>query len=130
LDEMSAGLDVLRANGLRLGLPMRLGLLAGACLRIGDVEAGLAAADAALSQCRDSGGRFFEAEIWRLRGELLLLRRGGTEGPARSALIVEADDCFTKARRIARAQGARALERRVDRSRAAAPSGRKVRRVG
>jgi len=129
LDEMNAGLDVLRANGLRLGLPMRLGLLAGACLRSGDVEAGLAAADAALSQCRDTGGRFFEAEIWRLRGELLLPRRGA-EGPARSALIVEADDCFTKARSIARAQGARTLERRVDRSRAGVPTGRKVRRVG
>ena len=128
IGEIESGLGVLCANGLRLGLPMRLGLLAGACLRVGDAERGLAAVDAALDQCRDGGGHFFEAELWRLRGELLLRGRGA-EGHDRSAGTVEAEECFTKARSIARVHAARTLEWRVEGRRAGAVPGRKVRRV-
>ena len=129
MNEINGGLDVLRANRLRLGLPMRLSLLAEACLRAGDVEPGLAAADAALALCHDTDGRFFEAEIWRLRGELILRPRG-REDRGRRAAMLEAEECFTKARSVARAQGARMLEGRADRSLAGGSPRRQVRRVG
>ena len=112
LREMTEGLGVLRSRGLRLGLTLRLGLLAGAYLRINDPEQGLAAADAALTQCRETGARVFEAEIWRIRGELLL-RGGSKQGARGQASMREADECFEKARTVARAQGALTLERRT-----------------
>jgi DNA-binding winged helix-turn-helix (wHTH) protein/tetratricopeptide (TPR) repeat protein len=129
LAEINGGLELLQVSRLRLGLPMLLSLLAGACLQVGEVEQGLAATDRALSQLRETSGGLFEAEIWRLRGELL--RRGGSvPGSGRSERVREAEECFAKARNIARAQGALMLERRADRSRGEHAPGRKVRRVG
>jgi hypothetical protein len=127
LADINEGLGVLRDNRLRLSLPIRLGMLAGASLRVGEVEAGLAAADAALAQCRDTGGGFFEPEIWRLRGELIL-SRGRAVGHDRSAAILEADECFREARAVAHAQGASLIERRIEARAGAGPS-RKARRV-
>jgi DNA-binding winged helix-turn-helix (wHTH) protein len=112
LSEINEGLDVLRVNGLRVGLPLLLSLRATACLRVGDLEQGLCAVDAALTQCNETGGRFFEPEMWRLRAELLL-RQSSAGG--RSASIWEAEECFEKARAVARKQGARMLELRAGR---------------
>ncbi|HEU4438971.1 MAG TPA: hypothetical protein VFT36_06955, partial [Methylomirabilota bacterium] len=112
LKELNDGLDVLRSSRLRLGLVLRLGLLAGAYLRLNDAEPGLAATDAALAQCRETGACFFEAEIWRLRGALLL-QQATRPSPRRHASAREAEECFEKARTVARAQGARTLEMRA-----------------
>jgi DNA-binding winged helix-turn-helix (wHTH) protein/tetratricopeptide (TPR) repeat protein len=112
LGEINKGLDILRVHRLRLGLPLRLSLLAAACLRVGEVDQGLAAVDAALTLCNETGGRFFEPEMWRLRGELLL-RQSSAGG--RSASILEAEECLEKARAVARKQGARMLQLRAGR---------------
>jgi hypothetical protein len=112
LAEISEGLAVLRANGLRLGLPVRLGFLAGACLRVGEWERGLAAVDAGLTQCHETDARFFEAELWRLRGELILAQ-GPVGGSTRSMTVRQAEECFDRAQALAKAQGARMLARRA-----------------
>ncbi len=114
LAEIREGLDALRQTGLRLGDSLLLSLLAGACLRLDFLDEGVAAADAGLAHCRDTAERLFEAEIWRLRGELIL-RRARTRGQARKAVIPEAEECFENARAVARAQGAHMLEQRVSR---------------
>jgi hypothetical protein len=119
---------MLRRSGLRLGLALRLGLLAGAYLRVNDPEQGLAAADAALTQSRETGARVFEAELWRLRGELLI-QGASRQGSRRQASTREAEECFRKARTVARAQGALTLERRVAKKSAAAGSVRAGRRL-
>jgi DNA-binding winged helix-turn-helix (wHTH) protein/tetratricopeptide (TPR) repeat protein len=129
LAEISEGLDVLRANGLRLGLPVRLALLAGACLRVGELERGLAAVDAALTQCHETDARFFEAENWRLRGELILAQ-GRAGRSSRPATMKRADECFDRARAVARAQGARMLEQRVGTRGPHSGAPRRARRIG
>jgi DNA-binding winged helix-turn-helix (wHTH) protein len=103
LAEIREGFDVLQRAKLRLGLSLLTSVLAAACLRLDRVEEGLAAADAGLSHCRETSERLFEAELSRLRGELLL-RGAATSGAA---------ECFAKARALARAQGARMLEKRA-----------------
>ena len=65
-----------------------------------------------MTHCRETTERCFEAELWRLKGELVL-RRAHTRDRARQAMIFEADTCFENARAVARAQGARMLEQRV-----------------
>ncbi len=124
LAEIRQGLDVLERAKLRLGVSLWFSFLAGACLQLDRVDEGLAAADTGLSQCRDTSARLFEAELWRLRGELLL-RGARRETPARRAGIREAEECFEKARSVARAQGARMLERRASRGNDRGPAPRR-----
>ena len=112
LAEIRDGLALLRRAGLRLGAPLLFSFSAQACLRLGRLEEGLAATDEGLTHSRDTGARCFEAELWRLRGELLL-PRGRLQARPRPGTISEADECFARARAVARAQGARMLERRV-----------------
>jgi hypothetical protein len=114
LAEVREGLDMLRRAELRIGLSLLFSFLAAACLRLDRVDEGLAAADTGLTHCRDTSERLFEAELWRLRGELIL-RRGRPKTHPRPAAIREAGECFEKARSVARAQGARMLERRASR---------------
>jgi len=112
LAEIREGLDVLRQTGLHLGDSLLLSLLAGACLRMNRLDEGLAAVDAGLTHCREAAERCFEAELWRLRGELMR-QRAWPEGQARPAAVPEAEECLERARAVARAQGARMLERRA-----------------
>jgi adenylate cyclase len=87
-----------------------LGLLADAQLKAGrhaeamkSVEEGLALADA-------TGERFYDAELHRLRGELLVRPPYGDTRSAEAAFRAAID--------IARQQGAKALERKAEASRA------------
>jgi hypothetical protein len=99
---------------LSVGLSLLFSFMAAACLRLDRVDEGLAATDSGLAYCRDSTGRLFEAELWRLRGELIL-RRDRPKTLPRQAALREAEECFEKARSVARAQGAGMLERRASR---------------
>jgi hypothetical protein len=111
LAEIRQGLEVLERLRMRLGVSLWFCFLAGAYLRLDRVDEGLAATDTGLTQCRDISLRLFEAELWRLRGELILRRAA----PKTQAATREAEECFQKARAVARAQGARMLERRASR---------------
>jgi DNA-binding winged helix-turn-helix (wHTH) protein/predicted ATPase len=83
-----------------------LGLLADACVSAGRVAEGLAGVTEALAAAARTGERFYEAELYRLRGELAKLI--ADPGPARPS----AEEPLLKALEIARGQGAKALELR------------------
>jgi hypothetical protein len=72
LAEIREGLDVLRRAKIRLAASLWFSFLAEACLRLNRVDEGLAATDTGLTHCRDTAARLFEAELWRVRGELIL----------------------------------------------------------
>jgi tetratricopeptide (TPR) repeat protein len=93
-----------------------LTLLAEAYDSVGDPVAGLAALDEAAALVEKIGERFWEAEIYRLKGELLL-RVGGA---ARSVGAIQAmqdsespEECFLTAIEIARRQAGKSLELRA-----------------
>jgi len=100
---LESGLAEARATGACVGLPLLLGTLAEAELARGATPSGLAALDEAVAFAEETGERFWEAEIHRLRGELLLL--GGERDPAEAS--------FCRALEVAGEQGARALELRA-----------------
>ena len=127
LAEIREGIEILRRRGLRLGNSMLFSLLAGGCLRLNRLDEGLAAVDAGLTHCRDTGERFFESELWRLRGELVL-QRARSRGQAGRLEVPEAHECLKRARALARAQGARMLERRASRSHVGAAAVRQASR--
>ena len=114
LAEILGGFEVLRLSGLRLGNSLQFAFLAETYLHLNRVDDGLATLEAGLTYCRDSGECVFEAELWRLRGELLV-RRAPRRGRARTGVPAEASECFEKARAVARSQGAHGLEQRANR---------------
>jgi DNA-binding SARP family transcriptional activator/predicted ATPase len=93
-----------KASGARLRLPYYLSLLAQVYEKAGRAEEGLAAIDEALSEARTHNERWWDTELHRLRGELLLMQGA-------NASDVEATSL--RAIEIARAQQARSLELRA-----------------
>jgi predicted ATPase len=103
LRQMRQGLADWQATGALSHRPFHLALLAEVLGREGQLGEGLAALDEAQALATASGERFLEAELHRLRGELLLA--GDEVGPAEA--------CFRQALDVARAQQARSLELRA-----------------
>jgi predicted ATPase len=86
--------------------PYQLALLAEACAQVGQTAAGLEAVGEALATVAKSAVRWWEAEMYRLRGDLLL--QHGVAPPPE-----EAEACFQQALDIARRQQAKSLELRA-----------------
>jgi DNA-binding SARP family transcriptional activator len=104
LARLRSAIESFRETGARLRMSYYLALLADAHLRSGEAEAGLGVVEEALSHGRDTHERWWDAELHRLRGELLQV--GGAEAG-------EPEAALQRALEIARGQQARALELRA-----------------
>jgi class 3 adenylate cyclase/predicted ATPase len=108
------GLTAYQATGAGLFHPHLLGHLAEAYGKAGHPEAGFTALTTALGMAHQHGERWWEAELYRLQGELLL--QSGVSTPPSACHVPhveEATACFHQAFAIARRQQARALELRA-----------------
>jgi class 3 adenylate cyclase/predicted ATPase len=94
-----------RSMGLTRDRPYNLALLAEASAQGAQTPEGLEALAEALALLATSGVRWWEAELHRLRGELLLERSSAPQG--------EAESCFHQALAVAHAQQAKSLELRA-----------------
>ena len=112
VEMMRVGLAAKRATGSRLKLPYYQGLMAGLLGRAGRGLEALSLLDDAFSQIAVTGERWFEAELHRIRGEVLL---GIAPGNLARALT-----CFAAAAEVARGQQAAWWEARIARSLASA----------
>jgi predicted ATPase len=101
---MREGLTAMHAFEADLGRSRYLALLGEACGATGQLAEGLSLLAEALAFAEQSGERFFEAEIYRLRGELLLQ----SEAPQ-----AEAEECWRQAIKVAQRQEAKSLELRA-----------------
>ena len=112
------GMVVARRSGVATGLPvlrkalevagdarflprflLPLGELAACLGEAGDVEQGLAAVNEALVRCEARDERWYQAELLRIKGELLL-------HASEHRSIAAAEKCFAEALQVARRQGA------------------------
>jgi len=85
--------------------PLISAVLAEVEAEAGHLEEGLATLDAQLAENADTGQRWFDAEVQRVRGELLLRREPADVGMAEAA--------FTRAVKIAQHQQTRTFELRA-----------------
>ena len=114
--QIRQGLAAAQATGAGLFRTHQLTQLADAYDAVGQPAAGLAVLDEALALVEETGERFWEAEIYRLKGELLLkaedagLYRGVTEGMQDAE---SPEGCFLTAIEIARRQEGKSLELRA-----------------
>jgi predicted ATPase len=120
--QMRQGLDAYQAMGAEVGRQWFLALLAETQGKVGQVEEGLHVLDEATAVMRKTEQRNYEAELYRLKGQLTLQKfqvSGSKFQVLKSPESVvwgpesEAEECFLKAIEIARQQQAKSLELRA-----------------
>jgi predicted ATPase len=102
IDQIREGLAALDATGTFLVRPHFLALLAEVLAKVGQIEEALSLLDEAMTMVNSKGERYYEAELYRLRGELLLKANKGN-----------AEDCFRRSLQIAESQKAKAWQLRT-----------------
>ena len=124
IERMRQGLAALQATGTELVRPHFLGLLAEALGLARQPEEGLRTLEEALSVAQRGGEAYYEAELYRLKGEMLLIQaagRGSSRAAPRGKAAIEAETtadgqaeaCFNQSIKIAQKQKAKSWELRA-----------------
>jgi tetratricopeptide (TPR) repeat protein len=121
IEQLRQGIAVCRSVADEAGRPVFLASLAEAYGKVGQPEAGLSELTEALAVAYKTQELRWEAELYRLKGELLLQTLGSTtnasiSGPQCSSDLLhqgEAEACFQRGLEVARRQQAKSLELRV-----------------
>jgi predicted ATPase len=103
--QVRQGITAYRATGAALHVPYFCTLLADVCDHLGHPTDGLQALAEAHTLVEQHEERWWEAEVCRLRGALLLRQTGTSQR--------EAEACFQRALDVARRQEAKSLELRA-----------------
>jgi predicted ATPase len=104
IDRMRDGLAALEGTATALVRPHFLGLLAEALAKVDRIDEASAVLDEATTIVDNNGERYYEAELYRLKGELLLKRDKR----------VEAENCFKRSLEIAKSQKAESWQLRTE----------------
>jgi predicted ATPase len=120
IKQLRQGLTAWRATGTEVARTHFLALLAEAYSQVGQTEEGLTVLTEALAMMDKTGERMYEAELYRLKGELTLQSQGkskqakASQGKSKvQSPESEAEECFRKALDVARRQSAKSLELRA-----------------
>jgi adenylate cyclase len=105
LNTMRLGLEELLATGAKANRAYYLAVYANTCVKFEQAELGNAAIDEAVELIDQSRETTWEAEIYRAKGELLMLSPDSD--------LSEAESAFNYALELTREQGARSLELRA-----------------
>ena len=98
-------LEALATMGAGVMRPYSLALLAGAYGKVGKADEGLFLVTEALTVSEKTGERWCDAELYRIKGELLLQKRESEAS--------KAEGCYLQAIHTAQQQGAKSLELRA-----------------
>jgi len=122
IEPMRQGLAARRATGTELMRPHLLAQLAESLEKTCQPEEGLGILEEALATAHRTGERYYEAELYRLKGELLLMQprsrrvllaATGGKVVAPATVVANAASCFNQAILVARRQKAKSLELRA-----------------
>ena len=108
--EIRKGIAAIRATGTEIARSHDLGVLAEAQQSVGQIEDGLATVAEAFAFVEQTDERHFEAELYRLKGSLILQTQATSP---RADLEKDADACFQRAIEIAKNQQAKSFELRA-----------------
>ncbi|MFU8825966.1 MAG: BREX system ATP-binding domain-containing protein [Brevefilum sp.] len=111
VEVMNEVIDAYYATKTVLNRTAFLVLFSQVCLVANERERGLQRVNESIKLGDDTGERWFQAEAYRTRGELLLMGNQGDQTDEKDYL--EAQTCFETALQIARDQGAKAFELRA-----------------
>jgi tetratricopeptide (TPR) repeat protein len=105
IDEILNGLELYNSTGSLTSMPYYLSLLAEGYRDAGQFDVGMRTLDDAIATMNKTGDKYWEAEIYRLKGEMFLLLD--------TSCTKQAHECFHGALSIARKQHATTLELRT-----------------
>ena len=105
LEDMRRGTELMREQNVLVCDGLLKIALAEAEARAGEVDRAVAILDEALATCERTGHRSFEAELHRVRGEMLLKRDPADPAPA--------DEAFRRAIAVTQQQGTRSFQLRA-----------------
>jgi predicted ATPase len=108
IEQLQQGVIAYSATGAELFRPYWLALLAEAQGTLGEPETGLTVLMEALTVVDKTGVRWYESELYRLQGALLLQQNSDNQA--------DAETCFTQAITIAQNQQAKSWELRASTS--------------
>jgi len=107
IEQMRQGLAALQSTDAKRALPYYLALLAEGYGAVGQTDEGLRVLAEAFAAVATTAERRWEAELYRLQGELLL------KGAGRKRKAETPEACFRQALEVARQQQAKSLELRA-----------------
>jgi len=124
IEQMRQGLAAIQATGTEVQRPLFLAQLAYALGKAGQPEEAFHQLEEALAIADRTGERFYEAELYRLKGELLLMQsrrraaaqaagRGKSVSTTESSMVAQAEHCFNQSIKMAQQQNAKSLELRA-----------------
>jgi DNA-binding winged helix-turn-helix (wHTH) protein/predicted ATPase len=105
IDQIRESLAVLDATGTFLVRPHFLALLAEVLAKVGQTEEALILLDEAMTMVNSKGERYYEAELYRLKGELLLKQPADNQA--------KTEDYFRQSLAIAESQKAKSWQLRT-----------------
>jgi predicted ATPase len=103
--QIHEGLAALDATGTFLVRPHFLALLAEVLAKVNQIDEALLLLDSAMAMINSKGERYYEAELYRLKGELLLKQTIDNQA--------QTEDCFRRSLAIAESQKAKSLQLRT-----------------
>jgi predicted ATPase len=123
-EQMRQGLAAHQATGAKVARSHFLALLGEASGRNGQAEEGVRLLDEALELANRNGERCYQAEVYRIKGELLLMQAasrdlsraatiGGTAVEPEPPEVAQAEGCFNLSIKIAQQQKAKSWELRA-----------------
>jgi tetratricopeptide (TPR) repeat protein len=114
LEQTRQALAIFRTIGYSNLLPLLSAIFAEISMDAGKIEDGLAAIEDALNASRNTGMHHHDAEIYRLKGELLLQQALKHQNLYKDdEKIAEAESCYIQAIEVARQQQSRSSELRA-----------------
>jgi len=122
IEQMRQGVAAHQATGTEVMRAHFLALLAEALGNARQHEEGLRLLEDALAVAHRNGEQYYQAELYRLKGELLLMRSAGvsraavggkTVVEAAPSAVAHAEGCFSQSIQIAQRQKAKSLELRA-----------------
>ena len=104
--QMNKALETLLATGTETCMTRLNARLAESCVKVGRASEGLAAIDRAFGVLNRNDERYYEPELHRLKGELLLIQ-------GETSSTTEVETCYQKALEVSRSLKAKSLELRA-----------------
>jgi predicted ATPase len=110
INKLLQALEIYKATGIRFTLSDLLGSIAEAYGMCGDIEKAMDFMEQALTEVRRGREQYYEAELYRIKGELILMK---ADKKNRKEVEKEAADCFQQSITIAQKQMAKSFELRT-----------------
>lgn len=126
IEQMRQGVAAHQATGAEIGRPRSMALLAQALDKSNQTSEGLLILEEALEVANRSGELYYQAELYRLKGELLLKQSNSRDHSsqatgahaAQALTVTQAETCFDESLKIAQQQQAKSWQLRAAMSRA------------